>query len=774
MKRPRPVILALLTALALCVFAAAPAAPVSGAATEPAVRIGSGPELPAGTQALGAAPAEQELHLYIALEPRDPAGLQRFAAEVSDPGSPLYGHYLSVPEVAQRFGATDAQVAAVGTALAARGLEVGEAGANNLSLPATATVAEAEIALGVSIDRFRTASGRIVYANDRPPALPAAAAPFVQGVLGLDDIARSSHAGGGDPGSAPEPAPSAVPAAPAAATFPASGPQPCQDALDTKQKEGGYTANEIAAAYGFDEIYAAGNYGAGQTVALLEMQPLLQKDIDEYQQCYGTDVEVSRVNVNGGPGPESSNDGEAALDVEQLIGLAPEVRIVVYQAPNSGADEAAILAEWVQRNVAKVMSSSWGICEKATGKTHREAVDTLLQEAAAQGQSFFVAAGDYGSTDCYEEPEAGNKESEDEQAKNHFLNVDFPGSDPWATDVGGTRLQDPTAPAPIDYLWNDSENGSWGAGGSGASEHFPMPAYQQEAAIGLNVLGAYSSGVTCGSPTFCRQVPDVSALAATVNGETGYVVHAEDRWETNGGTSAAAPLWAAVATLVNASSTCGGHTIGFANPALYAIAGDPASYAAAFRDVTTARPGGKPTTNIFEATQPFPAGPAYDMASGLGTPHVPGLTATLCALANPPAAPSFHTSEFSEPSRKTPPPPAPLASVPTVGRAALTGVAASKPKLVFTVTARPGAKLQTIVVQLPPALETDDPTNTFRFHFRKPRASAKLKLAYPTIRTTPKLLEHIKSGVTKRLGFVVATRETNGKGARLPLVLPLD
>jgi len=196
---------------------------------------------------------------------------------------------------------------------------------------------------------------------------------------------------------------------------------------------------------------------------------LLQKDIDEYQQCYGTDVEVSRVNVNGGPGPESSNDGEAALDVEQLIGLAPEVRIVVYQAPNSGADEAAIFAEWVQRNVAKVMSSSWGICEKATGKTHREAIDTLLQEAAAQGQSFFVAAGDYGSTDCYEEPEAGNKESEDEQAKNHFLNVDFPGSDPWATDVGGTRLEDPTAPAPIDYLWNDSENGSWGAGGSGAS-----------------------------------------------------------------------------------------------------------------------------------------------------------------------------------------------------------------------------------------------------------------------------------------------------------------
>lgn len=771
MTKSRPSVLALLTAIALCAFAAAPAAPVTGAATGPAVRVGSDPELPAGTRALGAAPAAQELQLYVALEPRDPAGLARFAAEVSDPGSPLYGQYLGVPEFAQRFGASVAQVAAVRGALAATGLEVGETGANNLSLPVTATVAEAEAAFGVSIDRVRTASGQLAYANDRAPALAATAAPFVQGVLGLDDLARSARTEvpGGGPAATPRAAATA-----AAATFPPSDPQPCQDALDTKQKEGGYTANEIAAAYGFDGLYAAGNYGAGQTVALLEMQPLLQKDVDTYQQCYGTDVEVARVDVNGGPGPESSDDGEAALDVEQLIGLAPEARIVVYQAPNSGADEVAIFAEWVQRNVAKVMSSSWGICEKETGKANRAAVDTLLQEAAAQGQSFFVAAGDYGSTDCYEEPEKGNAEAEKEEAEKHFLNVDFPGSDPWATDVGGTRLENPTAATATDYLWNDSVNGSWGAGGSGVSEYFPMPAYQQGAAPGLHVLGPLSSGATCGF-AICRQVPDVSALAATVNGETGYVVHAEDRWETNGGTSAAAPLWAAVATLVNASPACQGHTIGFANPALYAIAGDPAAYAASFRDVTTARPGAKPTTNIFEATQPFPAGPGYDMASGLGTPRLPGLAASLCALANPPQppAPQPSTPPASNHGGSAPAAAPAAAAVPTVGNASLTGVARGKPKLVFVVTARPGAKLQTVVVQLPPALETDDPTGTFRFHLRKPRASAKLKLAYPAIRTTPKLLEHIKSGVTKRLGLVVATRETGGKGARLPLVVPL-
>jgi subtilase family serine protease len=767
-KRSRPAIVTLLTALVLGAFAAAPAAPVSGAATGAAVRVGPAPELPAGTEAVGAAPDEQRLQLYVALEPRDPAALARFATAVSTPGSPLYGEHLSVPRFAQRFGAGDAQVATVRAALAARGLAVGPTAANDLSLPVTATVAEAEAAFGLAIDSVRTAAGRIAYANDRAPALPAAAAPYVQGVLGLQDVARSERAGDGDAGPT---TPTAEPAATSAATFPAGGPQPCQDALDQRAKDGGYTADEIAAAYGFDVLYAAGNYGAGETVALLEMEPLLQKDIDKYQQCYGTDVEVAKVDVNGGPGPESSDDGEAALDVEQLIGLAPEARILVLQAPNSTAGEVGILSEYVQRNVAKVMSSSWGICESEADKASFATVETLLREAAAQGQSFFVAAGDYGSTDCYEEPEEGNKEAEETQAKNHFLNVDFPGSNPWATDVGGTRLEDPTAAAPVDYLWDDSVNGSWGAGGSGVSESFAMPSYQQGAATGLNVVGPLSSGATCGSPTFCRQVPDVSALAATVNGETGYVIHAEDRWETNGGTSAAAPLWAAVATLVNASPTCGGHTIGFANPALYAIAADPSSYAASFRDVTTARPGGKPTTNIFDPAQPYPAGPGYDMASGLGTPRVPALAASLCALADPPAPsapPSSHTAELSEPPKAVPAP-----AVPTVGRAALTGIATRKPKLVFTVTARPGAKLGKVILQMPPALESDDPTGTVRFELAKPRPSAKLKVAYPAIRVTPKLLEHFQSGVTKRLGFVVATRETGGKGARLPLELPL-
>lgn len=763
-KASGPLLLAPLAVIALTLLAAAAGAPGARAATGARVRVGAAPTLPAGAVSLGAAPAGQRLHLYVALEPRDPGALERFATAVSTPGSPLYGQYLSVPEFARRFGATPAQIATVRAALAARGLRVGATGANGLSLPVSATVAEAEAAFGVSIDRVATASGRIAYAADRAPALAAAAAPFVQGVIGLDDATESHRHDGAEADAPPSASGTAAGQAPIAAST--NGPRPCQAALEQQGSEGGYTADQIAAAYGLDDLYSAGDLGAGQTVALLEMEPYDPADIDAYQECFGTDVEVSAVDVEGGPGPYTGEDGESALDIEQVAGLAPGAKIVVYQGPNPSEPE--ILSAWVQDDIAKVMSSSWGLCEKENDDAEMTAMDTLLQEAAAQGQSFFVAGGDYGSTDCSYE-----------HHKDEALNVDFPGSDPWATAVGGTRLESPTATPPTEYLWNDSPE--WGAGGGGISERFPMPAYQQGAAAGLGVLGPLSSGVPCRvAAGYCRQTPDVSAEASADGAETGYVIHAEGGWETNGGTSAAAPLWAAVAALVNADPACAGRPLGFANPALYAVAGT--DYAAGFRDITTYRPGGMPTTDPFDSAKPFPAAPGYDMASGLGAPLAGGLATALCAQPEPepepepqPSAPSpapgSPGGQGSGPS--SPPPAPPKTPRPTVGHAALTGVAKGRPRLVLRITASPGAKLKAIVVKLPPGLLARRHAHAIALHLAKPRHRASIRLAFPALRATRKLRRRAQSGRAKRLKLLVTVRETGAPSARLPVVLPV-
>jgi Pro-kumamolisin, activation domain/Subtilase family len=768
MRLSRSVAAFILSLLALCCAAPAGAA---GAG----VRIGEAPELPAGATFSGAVAPERELDLSVALEPRDPAALEAFAEEVATPGSPSYGDYLSVPAFAARFAPTPAQLATVRAALAARGLRVGAPAANDLSLPVTATAAAAEAAFGTAIDRVRTPSGRVAFANRTAPQLPAAAAPFVQGVLGLDDL-QESHRGAAPAAEEPAaPGGGALDLAPASTSVATGGPQPCTEARAAAEVGHGYTADQIATAYGLSGFYAAGDFGAGQTVALLELEPFLPADIETFQACYGTQVEVDTETIGKGPGPYAGEDGEAALDIEQLIGLAPGARIVVYQAKNEGDNEAKILSAYVSQDIAKVMSSSWGICEEEADETSMAAVGTLLEEAAAQGQSFFVAAGDWGSTDCYE-PEGGDLDQS--------LQVDFPGSDPFATDVGGTRMVEPTAPTPTDYLWDEAPK--WGAGGGGISEHFAMPAYQQDAAPSLGVVGALSSGAPCGlSSGYCREVPDVSANASL---QTGYVIRAEEEWEVTGGTSAAAPFWAALATLTDASPACGGNAIGFANPALYKIGAS--AYAADFRDVTGPRPGGKPTTNRLDDEKPFPARPGYDMASGIGTPVGTALAASLCALAHPVTAP---------PGTPTSTPPTPSPPTPTrVLHAHLAGVAKGKPRLTLSLTAREGADLTTLSVGLPPALRvaarprrltagiavrdetgrrlrfkaTSTP-GTIRIHLRSPRPNVRLRIGFPALATTPKLAAHIREGRTHKLGLVVTTRESGAKGARFPLTVPL-
>jgi hypothetical protein len=291
-----------------------------------------------------------------------------------------------------------------------------------------------------------------------------------------------------------------------------------------------------------------------------------------------------------------------------------------------------------------------------------------------------------------------------------------------------------------------------------------MPFYQREAAAGLHVIGPLSSAATCGIAPYCRQVPDVSADAEP---DTGYVVFAEQRWQVIGGTSAAAPLWASLAALANASPACAGHTIGFANPALYAIAGN--DYAANFHDVIAGRPGGPQTNNLFDPEGLFPAGPGYDMATGLGSPIVPALAASLCAfmVPAPPTSPP--------PSSPAPPvssPPAPRTT--RLVRASLRGLSRGRPRLRFRIVARPGAKLSTVTVTLPPGLDAaGGDADLVRFRLARPRARATLAIAYPDLLASRKLVRRASGDRNGRLGFVFSVREAGGGGARFPIALPL-
>jgi hypothetical protein len=621
--------------------------PGAGAGSAPPetamVRVGPAISTPRGARRGAALAPDTLLHVTVTLRPRDPAALAAYAADVATPGSADYHRYLSPAGFAARFGPASGQIALVRSALRGRGLDPGPTSPGGLSIPITGSAASVERAFAVSLQTIRLPRHRFAVTADARPAVPSPAAGVVQTVLGLDSnapfhpllertartAARLSAAGSPlTPGSRlTTGAPSERSAHLAARTTIA--PRACAAAQTAAQQQRAYTADQIASAYGFSPVYAAGDGGAGVTVAVYELESDDPADIAAFQSCYGTQAQISYVRVDGGAG-SGPGTGEAALDIENLIGFAPDVNVLVYQGPNSESDAPGsgpydVFKAIVTQDRAQVVTVSWGQCEQAVTQPSATAENTLFEEAAVQGQTIVAADGDSGAQDCN-----GQASPSAAQAA-----VDDPSSQPYVTGVGGTTLSQ-LGPRPSESVWNSGGTplGSVeqaGASGGGVSAFWPMAPAQLDAAAGLGVrAAAAAAGNPCGASSgACRGVPDVSADADPA---TGYVIYwngsgagaGEAGWQSIGGTSAAAPVWAALMALADGSQACAGNGVGFADPALYRAAGS--AYSTDFNDITVGN-------NDFTGTNSgqFAARRGYDLASGLGTPEAASLIPALCS-----------------------------------------------------------------------------------------------------------------------------------------------
>jgi hypothetical protein len=585
------------------------------------------PPAPRGAVELGELNARSVLHLDVTLRMRDPAELASFIAAVSDRRSPFFHRFLRRGQFAARFGPTPAQVKAVEAALRSLGLSPGPISPDRLAIAVTAPAAAAERAFGTNLVRYRLPDGRVAFTSTSAPRLPVAAEPYVQGVLGLSDLylPHSQLARAVQPAARGGRLPSRM------RLTRAKGPQPCAAASSTAQENGSYTANQLASYYAMPPLYQLGDFGQGVRVALAELEPDSPADISAYAACYGLHTRVSYTLVDGGAG-SGTGSGEAALDIEDVMGLAPDVAIDVYQAPNSSSTNTYDLySAIVNADADQVVSTSWGLCELDSDPSLITSEDDLFAQAASQGQTVFAAAGDSGSTDCYG----------DGSSNGANLSVDDPASQPYVIGVGGTSIG-PTS----ETVWNDSSVAD-GAGGGGLSADWCMPSYQDQSAIPGLISSHSKTATSCGATVpYVRQVPDVSADADPY---TGYVIHLAGTWQGGwGGTSAATPLWATVAAVTDASPFCsyyGAGDAGVLPEGLYQMAASDQSYiytppAEGLNDVTT---GDNDYTPSGYTGGLYPAARGYDLASGLGTPLVagfdgsghpsmfyPGLAALMC------------------------------------------------------------------------------------------------------------------------------------------------
>lgn len=461
--------------------------------------------------------------------------------------SALAGRHLSRAEHRKLYGADPRAMLKMRRFAAEQGLAIDESASSleRRTLVLMGTAAQMERAFGVELQEYAAGpdgpTTQRWHGHEGVLSLPADCAPHVQAVLGLDTrpIAHTHY----------------------------RRLRPAQ-AVNIS-----YSPLQVAALYNFPSNVD----GKGQTIGIIELGGGYNpSDLQQYFQGLGvTPPTVTAVSVDGAvnaPGNPQGADGEVALDIEVAGAIAHGAEFVVYFAPNTeqGFVDAVNMAVQDTANHPTVVSISWGGPEPDWSQQALNALNDACQSGAAQGVTITVASGDNGATD-------GVNDGAD--------HVDFPASSPYVLACGGTELIGSGNSIQSETVWNDLAQGG-GATGGGVSAVFPLPAWQAKA----NVPAATNGGNG-------RGVPDVAGDAAP---ETGYNILVDGTAEVVGGTSAVAPLWAALVALLNQHL---GKQLGDVNPSLYALLGTDA-----FRPITQGNNGG------------YSAGPGWNACTGLGPP----------------------------------------------------------------------------------------------------------------------------------------------------------
>jgi hypothetical protein len=609
--------------------------------------------------------------LVLQRSPEQQAALSKFMDEQLSKDSPNYHNWLTPEQFGKQFGPADADIQTVTNWLTRQGFQGIKVGAGRTAIEFSGTVGQVRTAFHTEIHHFNV-NGQARQANITDPQIPAALTPIVAGVLTLHNFSRKSmlHTAG---------------------TFTRT-----PDGSVIPQFTGANGSFYAVGPADFAKIYniPASLDGTGQQIAIVADSNINPNDVIAFRNVFGLTPATGPTIILNGPdpgisGPPLGDEIEADLDVEVSGMVAPKATIDLVVSENTqtalGTDLSAFYI--VDNNIAPVMSESFGFCEFGLGTSGNSFFNTLWEQAAAQGITVMISAGDGGSAGCddFNTPAPAT----------HGLAVSGFASTPFNIAVGGTDFDD-FSPSPIqssfwaptngtgkesalgyihEISWNDScaatatsatlntvcasgnniVGGSGGPSGinAGTFAGYTKPAWQS---------GIIPNGIAAGDNH--RYVPDVSlfasdgpqsksfyplceadASASCVPDSTGNFV-----FLSVGGTSASSPAFAAIMALINQNNGRQGN----ANPVLYKIAATAgqscnsstealSGSTCAFNDVTkgnnsvpcaASSPNCSSTTagtngvlvSTGSATTPgWTTATGYDLATGLGSVNVANL-----------------------------------------------------------------------------------------------------------------------------------------------------
>ncbi len=557
----------------------------------------------------GQVDTQQRISLSIGLRPQHQDSLNHYIQNVVHITSTNHSGFLTPIQYPTTYSPTETTYRALIQFLQNTGFTITHTYNHRLLLDFNGTVRQVEQAFHILLYTYKGPDGQRYYANNSDPLLPVRFANDIVAINGLNN-ALHWH-----------------PTQLLARRITTIAPTPSHSTCPLPNKDY-LTPDQFATAYNLNGLYHTHIRGEGQTLALFELSPFAKSDIMTYDACFvksHTIIQEIRVGKH-----LKSDEGalEVETDAELALSALPQLKVLkIYEAGN---DVTSYLSQWARiiQDAPAVISTSWGLCEKALDAATIRQENILFAMAAAQGQTIFASTGDTGSAGCLGDTTIPLKS----------IGIDDPASQPFVTSVGGTSLSlKDTSTYSNETTWNTTREppkGYNGASGGGISQYWVGPTWQNMP----GVRNAYSTNKVCNAPVgkICRETPDVSLHA---NADHGYIIYCSAKatktcsnntpWNVVGGTSASAPLWAAVATLANeVSLRQGGHSLGFINPLLYQIARNPQKYSACFHDVMK---GNNDNNGLNDGR--YPATRGYDLATGLGSYNGYPLILTLVALA---------------------------------------------------------------------------------------------------------------------------------------------
>ncbi|MBN3806113.1 S8/S53 family peptidase [Paraburkholderia sp. Ac-20336] len=494
-----------------------------------------------GVKVVGQCDPTERIEVFVMLRRRRQAQFDALMSRI-EAGDPSVKP-LSREALAQDYGAAPDDIAKVGAFAAAHGLTVVREDPAARLVLLSGTIAQFQSAFEVALAHYQHHTAGQFRGRTGTISVPDDLHGVVEAVLGLDNR------------------PQARPHFRIRPPF-----------VPARAHQASFTPLQLASLYQFPQ-----GDGDGQCVGIIELGGGYNtSDLTAYFSSLGVaSPNVTAVGVDQGgnrpSGDPNGPDGEVTLDIEIVGAIVPRSTIAVYFTQNSDAGfiDAVSRAVHDTANKPSVISISWGAPESVWTSQSMQAFNSVLQSAAALGVTICAASGDSGSSDG-----SGGGDQ-----------VDFPASSPYVLACGGTQLTASGSSITREVVWNDGEQG--GASGGGVSQAFAVPVWQK----GLSVTSPGGGSVALGG----RGVPDVAGDASPV---TGYSVLIDGTQTVIGGTSAVAPLWAALIARINAAN---GQPAGFVNAKLYKAPG-------VCNDITQGNNGS------------FAASVGWDACTGLGSP----------------------------------------------------------------------------------------------------------------------------------------------------------